>query len=145
MTLCTAPLLFDKRRELSLTEDHQRNVSIAQDLSVVSAMKVHQCYWKQCMPNFVMYCLINCLTISFFVTGDKEEALLSPCNCSGSMLLVHKSCLERWLSASNSDHCELCMKQLPILKEARPMWQVCDSLFTFFKMFPKMNMLYFMR
>lgn len=44
MTLCTAPLLFDKRRELSLTEDHQRNVSIAQDLSVVSAMKVHQCY-----------------------------------------------------------------------------------------------------
>lgn len=55
--------------------------------------------------------------------GDKEEALLSPCNCSGSMLLVHKTCLERWLSTSNSDHCELCMKQLPIQREARPMWQ----------------------
>lgn len=55
--------------------------------------------------------------------GDKEEALLSPCNCSGSMQLVHKSCLEKWLSTSNSDHCELCMKELPIRKEARPIWQ----------------------
>ncbi|KAK3927469.1 E3 ubiquitin-protein ligase MARCHF2 [Frankliniella fusca] len=55
--------------------------------------------------------------------GDKEETLLSPCNCSGSMQLVHKSCLEKWLSASNSEHCELCMKQLPVRKEARPIWQ----------------------
>ncbi|XP_026284941.1 E3 ubiquitin-protein ligase MARCHF8-like isoform X2 [Frankliniella occidentalis] len=55
--------------------------------------------------------------------GDKEETLLSPCNCSGSMQLVHKSCLEKWLSASNSEHCELCMKELPVRKEARPVWQ----------------------
>lgn len=70
----------------------------------------------------------NCSSVSmyllFCVPGDKEEALLSPCNCSGSMLLVHKTCLEKWLSTSSTDHCELCMKKLPVRKECRPIWQV---------------------
>ena len=55
--------------------------------------------------------------------GDVAESLLSPCSCSGSvgfvcfmfMLnlivqvgLVHRSCLEKWLSSSQYDTCELC-------------------------------------
>uniref|UniRef100_UPI00358E5791 E3 ubiquitin-protein ligase MARCHF2-like n=1 Tax=Myxine glutinosa TaxID=7769 RepID=UPI00358E5791 len=35
-------------------------------------------------------------------------SLLAPCRCSGSLGAVHRSCLERWLSTSNSSRCELC-------------------------------------
>ena len=40
--------------------------------------------------------------------GHKCERLISPCNCSGSVGLVHKSCLEKWLSVSEEIKCELC-------------------------------------
>ena len=43
----------------------------------------------------------------------KKEGLISPCACSGSVLLVHPSCLRRWVdtrSAHGIDNlrCELC-------------------------------------
>ncbi|KAL1140163.1 hypothetical protein AAG570_000095, partial [Ranatra chinensis] len=40
--------------------------------------------------------------------SDKDEGLLSPCKCKGSMSLVHRSCLERWLAEADSTVCELC-------------------------------------
>ena len=56
--------------------------------------------------------------------GDFMESLLSPCSCSGSVSqlmicqdkvsfphqvgVVHRSCLEKWLSSSQYDTCELC-------------------------------------
>ena len=36
------------------------------------------------------------------------EQLLLPCECRGAMVHVHRSCIERWLNASNSDSCEIC-------------------------------------
>jgi len=42
---------------------------------------------------------------------SKSESLISPCRCSGSCGLIHKTCLERWLSASaatNPSSCEIC-------------------------------------
>ncbi|KAL1415039.1 hypothetical protein MTO96_006987 [Rhipicephalus appendiculatus] len=40
--------------------------------------------------------------------GDQAESLMSLCKCSGTMGLLHVSCLERWLNAQNIDYCELC-------------------------------------
>ncbi|GFR31170.1 e3 ubiquitin-protein ligase MARCHF3 [Trichonephila clavata] len=42
--------------------------------------------------------------------GDGKEDLVSPCRCTGTVGLVHKSCMERWLStrANSNDKCEIC-------------------------------------
>ena len=37
-----------------------------------------------------------------------SRLLISPCKCSGSMAAIHQACLEKWLSTSTSDLCELC-------------------------------------
>jgi hypothetical protein len=45
---------------------------------------------------------------------DSEEALVSPCDCIGSVRFIHKSCLNRWrISAMHRNprfttHCEIC-------------------------------------
>lgn len=39
---------------------------------------------------------------------DTFEDLLSPCNCRGSIAYVHKTCLERSLSAKGKATCDLC-------------------------------------
>ncbi|KAK8786442.1 hypothetical protein V5799_023780 [Amblyomma americanum] len=44
---------------------------------------------------------------------EGQEPLLSMCKCSGSMALVHVSCLERWLNTRHSDDCELCNHRFP--------------------------------
>ncbi|XP_078283332.1 E3 ubiquitin-protein ligase MARCHF3 [Rhinoraja longicauda] len=52
--------------------------------------------------------------------GDKE-CLLSPCECSGTLGNVHRSCLEQWLAASCSSHCELCHFQFVLERMSRPL------------------------
>lgn len=37
-----------------------------------------------------------------------QEILISPCYCTGTMGNVHSSCLERWLSQTARNDCELC-------------------------------------
>ncbi|XP_015607304.1 E3 ubiquitin-protein ligase MARCH2 isoform X2 [Cephus cinctus] len=39
--------------------------------------------------------------------GSSEE-LVDPCKCSGTLALVHTGCLEKWLSTSNKNRCEIC-------------------------------------
>ncbi|XP_056270356.1 E3 ubiquitin-protein ligase MARCHF2-like isoform X2 [Pseudoliparis swirei] len=51
--------------------------------------------------------------------GGSAEGLLSPCRCAGSLGKVHRSCLETWLSASNTSYCELCHAQFSIERRAR--------------------------
>ena len=57
---------------------------------------------------------------------DKENPLISPCKCSGSMQYVHLKCLRQWLSRNENKkigpfvtsytwkafHCELCKEKL---------------------------------
>jgi len=52
--------------------------------------------------------------------GDGLERLLSPCQCSGSVALVHQSCIEKWLSTKNNDTCELCRHKYTVAKQPRP-------------------------
>ncbi|CAH8604835.1 unnamed protein product [Heterobilharzia americana] len=40
--------------------------------------------------------------------GDEVDGLLSPCRCKGSVGLVHRNCLEKWLLTSGKANCELC-------------------------------------
>ncbi|TSK53695.1 E3 ubiquitin-protein ligase MARCH2 [Bagarius yarrelli] len=46
--------------------------------------------------------------------GGNSEVLLSPCDCTGTLGTVHKSCLEKWLSSSNTSYCELCHTEFTI-------------------------------
>ncbi|CAH8525334.1 unnamed protein product [Heterobilharzia americana] len=40
--------------------------------------------------------------------GEEAEQLLSACRCKGTVGLVHKRCLEKWLLTSGQPNCELC-------------------------------------
>ncbi|XP_027948969.1 E3 ubiquitin-protein ligase MARCH2 isoform X1 [Eumetopias jubatus] len=53
--------------------------------------------------------------------GANGESLLSPCGCTGTLGAVHKSCLERWLSSSNTSYCELCHTEFAVEKRPRPL------------------------
>ncbi|XP_078097127.1 E3 ubiquitin-protein ligase MARCHF3 [Mustelus asterias] len=52
--------------------------------------------------------------------NDKEN-LLSPCECSGTLGTVHRSCLEQWLVASCSSRCELCHFEFTLERMPRPL------------------------
>ncbi|XP_029904013.1 E3 ubiquitin-protein ligase MARCH3 isoform X2 [Myripristis murdjan] len=52
--------------------------------------------------------------------GGGLEELLSPCECSGTLAMVHRACLEHWLTASNSSHCELCHHQFALERLPKP-------------------------
>uniref|UniRef100_A0A3B4GXQ0 E3 ubiquitin-protein ligase MARCH3-like n=1 Tax=Pundamilia nyererei TaxID=303518 RepID=A0A3B4GXQ0_9CICH len=53
--------------------------------------------------------------------GRASGELLSPCECSGSLASVHRSCLEQWLTASDSGHCELCHHQFVLEHVPKPL------------------------
>lgn len=40
--------------------------------------------------------------------SEPHNPLLAPCYCSGSLKYVHQSCLQQWLTASETRSCELC-------------------------------------
>ncbi|PWA20792.1 hypothetical protein CCH79_00007343 [Gambusia affinis] len=53
--------------------------------------------------------------------GGSSEGLLSPCDCTGTLGTVHKSCLEKWLSSSNTSYCELCHTEFSIERRPKPL------------------------
>ncbi|CAG04849.1 unnamed protein product [Tetraodon nigroviridis] len=55
------------------------------------------------------------------------EGLLSPCYCTGTLGTVHQSCLERWLSSSNTSYCELCHTQFSVERRPRPLTEVTQG------------------
>lgn len=50
---------------------------------------------------------------------DNGAELISPCRCSGTMSMIHKQCLEKWLSHANYCHCELCGFQYNVVKSSQ--------------------------
>ncbi|NWX43760.1 MARH3 ligase, partial [Steatornis caripensis] len=53
--------------------------------------------------------------------GSSQEDLLSPCKCTGTLGTIHRSCLERWLSSSNTSYCELCHFRFAVERKPRPL------------------------
>lgn len=52
--------------------------------------------------------------------GDGKEELVAPCRCSGTMALVHRTCIEKWLSAANKETCEICKYMFVTCRKPRP-------------------------
>ncbi|XP_064485243.1 E3 ubiquitin-protein ligase MARCHF2-like [Ornithodoros turicata] len=52
--------------------------------------------------------------------GDQNAPLISLCHCAGTVGLVHLACIEHWLSASNTDRCELCHDRYVTQRHLRP-------------------------
>ncbi|XP_030326015.1 E3 ubiquitin-protein ligase MARCH3 isoform X3 [Strigops habroptila] len=53
--------------------------------------------------------------------GSSQEDLLSPCKCTGTLGTIHRSCLERWLTSSNTSYCELCHFRFAVERKYRPL------------------------
>ncbi|XP_062339803.1 E3 ubiquitin-protein ligase MARCHF3-like [Osmerus eperlanus] len=53
--------------------------------------------------------------------GGGQEELISPCECSGTLGTIHRSCLEHWLSSSGTSFCELCHYQFNVQRKSRPL------------------------
>ncbi|KPP74665.1 E3 ubiquitin-protein ligase MARCH3-like [Scleropages formosus] len=53
--------------------------------------------------------------------GSGVEELLSPCDCAGTLATVHRSCVERWLAASNTSRCELCHFEFALERLPKPL------------------------
>ncbi|XP_030650094.1 E3 ubiquitin-protein ligase MARCHF3 [Chanos chanos] len=62
--------------------------------------------------------------------GSGAGDLLSPCNCAGSLAMVHRTCLEHWLTASGTRHCELCHFEFTLERFPKPLteWLVTPSM-----------------
>ncbi|NWU72968.1 MARH3 ligase, partial [Pterocles burchelli] len=53
--------------------------------------------------------------------GSSQEDLLSPCQCTGTLGTIHRTCLEHWLSSSNTSYCELCHFRFALKHKPRPL------------------------
>ncbi|CAM4887791.1 unnamed protein product [Rotaria socialis] len=55
----------------------------------------------------------------------KDEPLISPCLCLGTMQYLHQSCLQRWIKSSGVKSCELCKFEFIMHSEVKPFkqWQ----------------------
>ena len=53
--------------------------------------------------------------------GDSDDnRLISPCSCSGSVGLIHRACIEKWLTTVNQDTCEICQQKFMVSKHSKP-------------------------
>ena len=71
---------------------------------------------------------------SFFcrICHCDDGDLISPCHCSGTVGLLHLSCLEKWLSTNGSQSCELCNFEFQVTCQAKPLRQVNKALLYWF-------------
>ena len=72
------------------------------------------------------------LTCRICQDGNSLEPLLNACDCSGSIGLVHAMCLEKWLSQSSRESCELCQYEFKTVKKVKNFQQVripCSSAY----------------
>ncbi|XP_036442807.1 E3 ubiquitin-protein ligase MARCHF3 [Colossoma macropomum] len=62
--------------------------------------------------------------------GHSAGDLLSPCECAGTLAMVHRVCLEHWLTASGTSHCELCHFEFALERLPKPLteWLAAPSM-----------------
>ncbi|XP_069083370.1 E3 ubiquitin-protein ligase MARCHF3 isoform X2 [Pleurodeles waltl] len=59
--------------------------------------------------------------------SSTQEDLLSPCECTGTLGAIHRSCLEHWLSSSNTSYCELCHFRFAVERKPRPLTETLKN------------------
>ncbi|XP_002162358.2 E3 ubiquitin-protein ligase MARCHF1 isoform X1 [Hydra vulgaris] len=52
--------------------------------------------------------------------STKDDAFISPCLCSGSLLYVHQSCIQKWIKVTGAKNCELCQYHFNIDSTTSP-------------------------
>lgn len=60
--------------------------------------------------------------------SDLHNPLLTPCYCSGSLKYVHQTCLQQWLTASETNSCELCKFPFIMHTKIKPFNEVTTAL-----------------
>lgn len=53
--------------------------------------------------------------------GDDENALITPCHCTGSLRFVHQACLQQWIKSSDTRCCELCKYEFIMETKLKPL------------------------
>ena len=48
------------------------------------------------------------MTCRICYEADPDGELISVCGCTGSLALVHKECIEKWIRISKRKNCEIC-------------------------------------
>ena len=56
--------------------------------------------------------------------AEKDDPLISPCICSGSLMYIHQACLQKWIKATDTKSCELCKYEFHIDAEMKPINKV---------------------
>lgn len=56
--------------------------------------------------------------------AEKDDPLISPCVCSGSLMYIHQACLQKWIKATDTKSCELCKFEFHIDAEMKPINKV---------------------
>lgn len=92
-----------------------RNQSISTQTSVnytiLSPMSMH---------NLNSTSIQSAILCRICYNSELKESLLQPCNCSGTMGLIHRTCLERWLSQCVKNQCEICGYDYNVERTNRP-------------------------
>ncbi|XP_065670080.1 E3 ubiquitin-protein ligase MARCHF8 isoform X3 [Hydra vulgaris] len=52
--------------------------------------------------------------------STKDDGFISPCLCSGSLLYVHQSCIQKWIKVTGAKNCELCQYHFNIDSTTSP-------------------------
>ncbi|XP_068134941.1 E3 ubiquitin-protein ligase MARCHF1 [Hyperolius riggenbachi] len=53
--------------------------------------------------------------------GDEENALITPCRCTGTLRFVHQACLHQWIKSSDTRCCELCKYDFVMETKLKPL------------------------
>merc|ERR1712227_37825 len=61
------------------------------------------------------------------IDQDKPGDLITPCKCKGTLELVHRNCLDKWLRTADTKSCELCHYRFNMKSDMKP-WSQWKSL-----------------
>lgn len=56
---------------------------------------------------------------------SNDQPLIRPCLCSGTLMFVHQSCLQKWIKSSDIKKCELCQYKFVMEAKVKPFRKVC--------------------
>lgn len=62
---------------------------------------------------------------------EKDDELITPCYCSGSLLYVHQGCVQKWIKATDAKTCELCNYNYQVNSTVKPIIEVSMACFWF--------------
>ncbi|XP_068229882.1 E3 ubiquitin-protein ligase MARCHF3-like isoform X2 [Palaemon carinicauda] len=112
----TARSFLHSVNSLGINEFHPFALELSSNLEVAAKFQLGESSLNITMASCGPMCRI-CLE------GDGQEELISPCKCSGTLALIHKTCLEKWLNLSSCDTCELCRYVFTLERIPKPFWQ----------------------